>query len=46
MLRTGLKPNSNGLAPQKILDKESFIKVFKYTGEFAKFKNTELKKTA
>jgi len=25
--------------PQKTLDKESFIKVFKYTGEFAKFKN-------
>ena len=32
--------------PQKTLDKESFIKVFKYTGEFAKFKNTELKKVA
>jgi len=32
--------------PSKTLDKESFIKVFKYTGEFAKFKNAELKKTA
>ena len=32
--------------PQKTLDKESFIKVFKYTGEFAKFKNTEIKKVA
>lgn len=30
----------------KTLDKESFIKVFKYTGDFAKFKNAELKKTA
>ena len=32
--------------PQKTLDKDTFIKVFKYTGEFAKFKNTEMKKTA
>lgn len=28
------------------LDKESFIKVFKYTGDFAKFKNAEMKKVA
>ena len=32
--------------PQNTLDKESFIKVFKYTGEFAKFKNTEIKRVA
>jgi len=29
-----------------VLDKESFIRVFKYTGEFAKFKNQEMKKVA
>lgn len=28
------------------LEKDSFIKVFKYTGDFAKFKNAELKRTA
>ena len=32
--------------PQKTLDKDTFIKVFKYTGEFAKFKNKELKQLA
>ena len=32
--------------PQNSLDKDSFLKVFKYTGEFAKFKNSEMKKTA
>lgn len=32
--------------PQKTLEKETFIKVFKYTGDFAKFKNKELKKAA
>ena len=32
--------------PMKTLDKDSFIKVFKYTGEFAKFKNSELKRVA
>ena len=31
---------------QNTLDKDSFIKVFKYTGDFAKFKNAELKRTA
>lgn len=33
-------------AADKTLDKDTFIKVFKYTGDFAKFKNTELKKEA
>ena len=32
--------------PGKTLEKETFIKVFKYTGDFAKFKNKELKKAA
>ena len=32
--------------PQKTLEKETFIKVFKYTGDFAKFKNSDLKKAA
>ena len=32
--------------PQNTLDQKSFIKVFKYTGEFAKFKNKEVKKVA
>lgn len=32
--------------PQKTLDKDSFIKVFKYTGDFAKLKNKELKQKA
>ncbi len=31
---------------RKTLDKDSFIKVFKYTGDFAKLKNKELKKDA
>jgi hypothetical protein len=30
--------------PKKTLDKESFIKVFRYTGDFAKLKGRELKK--
>ena len=30
----------------KTLEKESFIKVFKYTGDFAKLKNREMKKIA
>ena len=29
--------------PRKTLDKDSFIKVFKYTGEFAKLKCADLK---
>ena len=29
--------------PQKILEKDCFVKVFKYTGDFAKLKNKELK---
>jgi len=32
--------------PKKTLTKESFIKVFRYTGDFAKLKGRELKKTA
>lgn len=32
--------------PGKTLEKDTFIKVFKYTGDFAKFKNKELKKAA
>ena len=32
--------------PKKTLDKDTFIKVFKYTGEFAKFKNAEMKRVA
>jgi len=28
------------------LEKDSFIKVFKYTGDFAKLKNKEIKKNA
>lgn len=35
-----------GKAADKTLDKDTFIKVFKYTGDFAKFKNSELKKEA
>ena len=31
---------------QKTLDKDTFIRVFKYTGDFAKFKNAALKKVA
>ena len=31
---------------RKTLDKDSFIKVFKYTGDFAKLKNKEMKKNA
>jgi hypothetical protein len=31
---------------KKTLDKDSFIKVFKYTGDFAKLKNKELKRIA
>ena len=30
----------------KMLDKDSFIKIFKYTGDFAKYKNQALKKQA
>jgi len=30
----------------KILEKDTFIKIFKYTGDFAKFKNTDVKKKA
>jgi hypothetical protein len=30
----------------KILEKETFVKIFKYTGDFAKFKNQEIKKKA
>ena len=30
----------------KILDKDSFVKIFKYTGDYAKFKNQELKRAA
>ena len=32
--------------PQKTLEKETFVKVFKYTGDFAKFKNQEFKRQA
>lgn len=32
--------------PQKTLEKETFVKIFKYTGDFAKFKNKEMKKMA
>jgi len=32
--------------PKKTLDKDSFIKVFRYTGDFAKMKGRELKKVA
>ena len=32
--------------PQKTLDKDSFIKIFKYTGDFAKLRSRELKKKA
>jgi len=32
--------------PEKTLDKDTFIRVFKYTGDFAKFKNATLKKEA
>lgn len=32
--------------PQKLLDKECFIKIFKYTGDLAKMKSKELKKKA
>jgi hypothetical protein len=31
---------------KKTLDKESFIKVFKYMGDFAKLKNKEMKSIA
>jgi hypothetical protein len=31
---------------KKTLDKDSFIKVFRYTGDFAKMKGRELKKVA
>jgi len=30
----------------KILDKDTFVKIFKYTGDYAKFKNQEIKKKA
>lgn len=30
----------------KMLEKDTFIRIFKYTGDFAKFKNKELKKQA
>jgi hypothetical protein len=30
----------------KLIEKDTFIKIFKYTGDFAKFKNKELKKAA
>lgn len=30
----------------KVLDKETFVKIFKYTGDFAKYKNQEIKKKA
>jgi hypothetical protein len=30
--------------PMKTLDKDTFIKVFKYTGDFAKFKNADFKR--
>lgn len=32
--------------PRKTLEKESFIKVFKYTGDFAKMKNRSMKQVA
>ena len=32
--------------PNNTLDKDTFIKVFKYTGDFAKFKNADLKREA
>lgn len=32
--------------PRKTLDKDSFIKVFKYAGDFAKLKNKEVKQQA
>ena len=32
--------------PQNTLDQKSFIKVFKYTGDFAKFKNQNMKAVA
>ena len=32
--------------PHKTLSKDTFIRVFKYTGEFAKFKNAEMKRNA
>jgi hypothetical protein len=31
---------------RKTLEKDSFIKIFKYTGDFAKLKNKEIKKNA
>jgi hypothetical protein len=31
---------------RKTLEKDSFIKIFKYTGDFAKLKNKEMKKNA
>jgi hypothetical protein len=31
---------------RKTLDKDSFIRIFKYTGDFAKLKNKEIKKNA
>jgi len=31
---------------QNTLEKDTFIKVFKYTGDFAKFKNSAMKKDA
>ena len=31
---------------KKTLEKDSFVKIFKYTGDFAKLKNKELKKLA
>jgi hypothetical protein len=31
---------------KKTLEKDSFVKIFKYTGDFAKLKNRELKKLA
>jgi len=31
---------------RKTLEKDTFIKVFKYTGDFAKLKNKEMKKNA
>ena len=30
----------------KLLEKDTFVKIFKYTGDFAKFKNQEIKKKA
>ena len=32
--------------PGNTLEKDTFIKIFKYTGDFAKFKNASMKKQA